>query len=364
MTISISAIPVRDADFSAYGTVHSMAAPGAPEGEAKLVRSSGLGWTDTYTAAPLLTTNGSLGFTLGEGVPVRHRQDGTPSRSRRRRCSARPDPIVLAVAAPTDAERPKRRGYPRLRHRAGHGRGHATRAPGTMPAVASTEADALLLDGDLRLRRLRLGRCRGRAGAVTAEGRRMAEAQTAFFIGDVALDDYYTAERWPGLADKAYIRENKSYVGGMIANAASVHAGPGRAHRIHLAAQRQPAVAPACATASTSRRRHARTCCTTPTLPNSHNLIFLVGGEHVVLIGEIGEPADGLPAQALEALRTPGYLYITTARDKRLRADGLPERSCWPICARMAGRLVFDLDVHGFPNRRSRLSARRRHRSS
>lgn len=106
MTINISAIPVRDADFSIYGTVHSMAAPGAPEGEARLVRSSGLGWTDVYTAAPLLTTNGSLGFTLGEGGPFDTvKMERHPQTQEALFCAA--NPIVLAVAAPSDAERPK-----------------------------------------------------------------------------------------------------------------------------------------------------------------------------------------------------------------------------------------------------------------
>ena len=43
---------------------------------------------------------------------------------------------------------------------------------------------------------------------------------TAFFIGDLALDEYYTAERWPGVADKGFITELPQECGGSIANAA------------------------------------------------------------------------------------------------------------------------------------------------
>ena len=47
---------------------------------------------------------------------------------------------------------------------------------------------------------------------------------TTFFIGDVALDEYYTADRWPGRADKGFVRELPAETGGSIANAAVVYA--------------------------------------------------------------------------------------------------------------------------------------------
>ncbi|TJX34423.1 MAG: hypothetical protein E5W21_29345, partial [Mesorhizobium sp.] len=52
---------------------------------------------------------------------------------------------------------------------------------------------------------------------------------TAFFIGDVALDEYYTADRWPGRADKGMVTEMPAEAGGSIANAAVVHAALGGA---------------------------------------------------------------------------------------------------------------------------------------
>lgn len=176
----------------------------------------------------------------------------------------------------------------------------------------------------------------------------MADAQeTAFFIGDVALDDYYTAERWPGLADKAYIRENKSYVGGMIANAASVHAGLGGRTEFISLLNHSPLSRRLCdelnrVGVATTHMLHDAD------VPNSHNMIFLVGGEHVVLIGDTGEPPMVLPAPALEALRKPGYLYITTARAKRLRGDGLAGAQLLADLRAHGRKLVFDLDVHGF----------------
>jgi ribokinase len=179
----------------------------------------------------------------------------------------------------------------------------------------------------------------------------MADGQeTAFFIGDVALDDYYSAERWPGLADKAYIRESKSYVGGMIANAASVHAGlGGRTEFISLLnhsdlSRRLCDELNRLDVATTHMLYDADTA-------NSHNMIFLVGGEHVVLIGETGNAPMQLPAPTLEALRKPGYLYTTISRSKRLRGAGLA-----------GAELLADLRAHGRNAGRRGISARRRRR--
>lgn len=174
----------------------------------------------------------------------------------------------------------------------------------------------------------------------------MADA-TAFFIGDVALDDYYTAERWPGLADKAYFRENKSYVGGMIANAASVHAGLGGATEFISLLNHSELSRRLCdelnrhGVATTHMLHDAGTA-------NSHNMIFLVGDEHVVLIGETGNAPMHLPAPTLEALRKPGYLYTTISRSKRLRGDGLAGAELLADLRAHGRKLVFDLDVDGF----------------
>lgn len=171
--------------------------------------------------------------------------------------------------------------------------------------------------------------------------------RTAFFIGDVALDNYYTAERWPGLADKAYIRENKSYVGGMIANAASVHAGLGGRTEFISLLNHSSLSGRLCdelsrlGVATTHMLRAADAA-------NSCNMIFLIGGEHVVLLSDIGEPLMHLPEATLNALRNPGFLYTTVAQCKFLSADGLSGTELLADLRSHGRQLVFDLDVDGF----------------
>ncbi len=161
------------------------------------------------------------------------------------------------------------------------------------------------------------------------------------------MDNYYTADRWPGLADKAPMRATGSYVGGMIANAAAVHAGLGGATEfISLLNQ-----GPLSQRLSDDLGLHGigtTHMLFAPDVPDPLNMIFLVGDEHVVLYAETGDSPMMLTAAAVEALRSPGYLYTTLSRAKRLRAgtDG-GERVLSDL--RQHGRkVVFDLDVEGF----------------
>ncbi|MCX6014152.1 MAG: hypothetical protein NT020_00940 [Chloroflexales bacterium] len=49
----------------------------------------------------------------------------------------------------------------------------------------------------------------------------------AVFVGDVALDEYYRADYWPTIQDKAIVHALPAVPGGMIANAACVAAALG-----------------------------------------------------------------------------------------------------------------------------------------
>lgn len=98
----VLATPVRAEDFAPFGRVHAMA---AAEPGAGLVVSAGDGWSDVYTAAPLIGSNGSLGMTVGAGTPF------ITSRMERHLHTEEAlftagSPVVLAVAAPTQSSYP------------------------------------------------------------------------------------------------------------------------------------------------------------------------------------------------------------------------------------------------------------------
>lgn len=130
---------------------------------------------------------------------------------------------------------------------------------------------------------------------------------TAFFIGDVALDEYYAAECWPGVADKDFIYELPAECGGSIANAAVVHAALGGATDF-ISLLKESAL---------SER----------------------------LIADLN--ANGVATGPM--LRQPGFLYTALYRARRLRkAEGNLGQVAPLVDLRGHGRqLVFDLDVGG-----------------
>lgn len=173
---------------------------------------------------------------------------------------------------------------------------------------------------------------------------------TSFFIGDVALDEYYTADRWPGRADKGMIKELAAEAGGSIANAAVVHAGLGGETQFISLLNDSPLSQRLIGDLKESGVGVDHMLID-PAIPESRNFIFLVDGEHVVLTVEMGEQPMWLDATALAALRQPGFLYTTLYRVRRLhaRADqGILKQADLLADLRQHGRrVIFDLDVGG-----------------
>jgi sugar/nucleoside kinase (ribokinase family) len=173
---------------------------------------------------------------------------------------------------------------------------------------------------------------------------------TAFFIGDVALDEYYTADRWPGRADKGMVTELAAEAGGSIANAAVVHATLGGATEFISLLNDSPLSQRLIADLRANDVGVAHML-TDPAIPESRNLIFLVDGEHIVLTVEMGEQPMWLPPATLVALRAPGFLYSTLYRVRRLhcRVGGevLAQAGLLADLREHGRRMIFDLDVGG-----------------
>ena len=173
---------------------------------------------------------------------------------------------------------------------------------------------------------------------------------TAFFIGDVALDEYYTADRWPGRADKGMVTELAAQAGGTIANAAVVHAALGGTTEFISLLNDSP-LSKRLVADLRANGVGVTHMLTDPAIPESRNLIFLVAGEHVVLTVEMGEQPMWLPPATLTALRAPGFLYTTLYRARCLHCrldDGVLAQARLLADLREQGRrAIFDLDVGG-----------------
>ena len=169
----------------------------------------------------------------------------------------------------------------------------------------------------------------------------------AFFIGDVSLDEYYASERWPRLADKGFVDLLGSYVGGSIANAASVHAGLGSPTEFVSLLNLSP-VSDHLIAELEARGVSVRHMLRQKGIAESRNLIFLANGEHVVLTVDMGFQPMELSGELMRELRQPGYLYTTLYRSRRLRHQDLAQAALLQDVRAHGRRTVFDLDVGGF----------------
>ncbi|WP_315927240.1 ureidoglycolate lyase [Mesorhizobium sp. SP-1A] len=104
--MQIEAVNVLEGDFAPYGRVYDMkSAEPSKDPATRTIHSQGSGWEDTYTANPLIGSNGSLGFTLGSACPFHSaKMERHLLTEEALFCAA--DPIVLAVAAPTAEDFP------------------------------------------------------------------------------------------------------------------------------------------------------------------------------------------------------------------------------------------------------------------
>jgi len=169
----------------------------------------------------------------------------------------------------------------------------------------------------------------------------------AFFIGDVSLDDYYASDRWPGLADKGFVDFLGDYVGGSIANAASVHARLGSPTEF-VSLLNFSAVSDRLIAELETRGVSVRHMLRQDGIAESRNLIFLSQGEHVVLTVDMGFQPMELSAALMQDLRQPGFLYTTLYRSRRLRHGSLAQADLLQDVRAHGRRTVFDLDVGGF----------------
>lgn len=173
---------------------------------------------------------------------------------------------------------------------------------------------------------------------------------TAFFIGDVALDEYYATGRWPSRADKGMVTELSAEIGGSIANAAVVHAALGGDTQF-ISLLNESSLSQRLITDLKHNGVGTEHMLTDPDIAESRNLIFLVDGEHVVLTVEMGEQPMWLAPATFAALRRPGFLYTTLYRARRLHMqseDGVLKKADLLADLRHHGRrAIFDLDVGG-----------------
>lgn len=164
------------------------------------------------------------------------------------------------------------------------------------------------------------------------------------YLGEVALDEYYSADRWPGAGDKAYIRKAEAIPGGMVANAACVAASYGMPVRFGSLLN-HGAVTDLLLQDLEARGIDTSLVVYDDALPDAKTMIFMTGSNHTILIPEAQPTAIDIPEATLEVLKKAKYVYTTPGDMKLLRYGGLTNYALADAIRSEGALLAFDVDV-------------------
>jgi sugar/nucleoside kinase (ribokinase family) len=169
----------------------------------------------------------------------------------------------------------------------------------------------------------------------------------AVFVGDLALDEYYRADYWPTIKDKAIVRALPAVPGGMIANAACVAAALGMEVKF-LAMLNSGAITQLLLADLQQRGIDTSLMIYDETLPDAKCMIFLVEDEHTVIIPTMGITHIEITPAQLEVLAQADVIYSTPVEFDVLRCGAMDSMAIRAYCRAHGAQLVFDLDVDYF----------------
>ncbi len=132
--------------------------------------------------------------------------------------------------------------------------------------------------------------------------------ETVFFIGDVALDEYYQADHFPVLKEKILVKTLPAQMGGSIANAACVFRSFG-SRPYFLTALNSGEITKRLLAGLNEAGIHTEYMVFDDTLPDSKCLIILAEEEHTVFIPTLGLTRFDITDEAFQELCSCGYLY-------------------------------------------------------
>ena len=169
----------------------------------------------------------------------------------------------------------------------------------------------------------------------------------AVFVGDVALDEYYQADYWPTIKDKAIVRAMPAVPGGMIANAACVAAALGMEVKF-MAMLNSGAITQLLLADLQQRGIDTSLVIYDETLPDAKCMIFLVEDEHTVIIPTMGITHIEITPAQLDVLAHADVIYSTPVEFDVLRCGAMDSMAIRAYCRAHGAQLVFDLDVDYF----------------
>jgi sugar/nucleoside kinase (ribokinase family) len=165
------------------------------------------------------------------------------------------------------------------------------------------------------------------------------------FMGDVALDEYYTAPRWPAIKEKIAVEALPAQCGGMIANAACVYASMGQPTRFMTILNSGPVTRVLLDDLANSGVDTDGLIIYDESLPDSKTIIILAEGEHTVFIPDLHVELTEISPRQLDILRGASHIYSTPTRTKTLRCGNMRSEEILSVIRAAGVKIVYDLDV-------------------
>lgn len=166
----------------------------------------------------------------------------------------------------------------------------------------------------------------------------------AVYIGDVALDEYYKADHWPGMKDKAMVDVLPAIPGGMIANAACVAARLGTKVKF-ISAMNSGAISQFLLRDLQNYGIDTSLVQFDESLADSKTMIFLTGNEHTILIPRLELTKIVLPDERLQELEDAAYIYSTPNDLSLCQCAGYKGSELFQHLREKGAKIVCDLDV-------------------
>ena len=168
-----------------------------------------------------------------------------------------------------------------------------------------------------------------------------------FFIGDVALDEYYHAPYWPKMKEKILVNTLPARPGGMIANAACVASALGvEAH--FLALLNSGDITVKLIEDLKLNNINTEWIQFDNALPDAKTIIVIADGEHTVLIPTLGIERIEISQETIDFIKRCDYLYTTLCEFQPLNCGGKNSLEILSEIRKSGCKTVFDMDVNEF----------------
>lgn len=164
------------------------------------------------------------------------------------------------------------------------------------------------------------------------------------FLGDVGRDEYYKADKFPKLGEKVIVRQQETYYGGMIANAACVYAGYGG--NIKFCFSLNPRDKDLCEELETHGIDTSLVVYDEEN-PDSKCIIVLSDDTHTVLIVTMSDHDIVLTREIIDEIAKAETIYSNPFEIKRIKCEGedITPADIVKQWAEAGAKIVCDMDV-------------------